>query len=101
MPSSTTMPPTNTRGCADGWPVTRAGPSTYPDLGVLLNAVEAFFAKLTRQRLKRGVFQSAVTCNSPSTASWQIPTPIQNPSSGPPTPNASSPLSNVGSKCWS
>jgi hypothetical protein len=25
-----------------------------------LNAVEGFFAKLTRQRLKRGVFQSVV-----------------------------------------
>src|SRR6478735_6072970 len=41
------------------------------------------------------------TCNSPSTASWLRPTPIPNPSSGPPTPNASSPPSNVGSKCWS
>src|SRR5262245_32643920 len=61
MPSSTTMPPTNTRGCADGWPVTRAGPSTSPrPRHPGFNAVEGFFAKLTRQRLKRGVFQSVV-----------------------------------------
>src|SRR4051812_30623283 len=61
MPSSTTMPPTNTRGCADGWPVTRAGPFHFtPTSASWLNAVEGFFAKLTRQRLKRGVFQSVV-----------------------------------------
>ena len=53
------MPPTNIRGCADGWPVTRAGPFT-PTSASWLNAVEGFFAKLTRQRLKRGVFQSVV-----------------------------------------
>ena len=29
----------------------------HPDVG-LLNAVEEFFAKLTRRRLKRGVFRS-------------------------------------------
>ena len=57
MPSSTTMPPTNTRGCADGWPVTRAGPSTSPRPRRHY-AVEGSLAKLTRQRLKRGVLQS-------------------------------------------
>ena len=43
-----------------------AGPSPALDLHFTptsaswLNAVEGFFAKLTRQRLKRGVFQSVV-----------------------------------------
>ena len=32
----------------------------HPDLSILLNAVEGFFAKLTRQRLKRGVFRSVI-----------------------------------------
>ena len=32
----------------------------HPDLSSWLNAVEGFFAKLTRQRLKRGIFQSVV-----------------------------------------
>src|ERR1700742_1498304 len=59
MPSSTTMPPTNTRGCADGWPVRWTFHFT-PTSASWLNAVEGFFAKLTRQRLKRGVFESVV-----------------------------------------
>ena len=32
----------------------------HPNLGSWLNAVEGFFAKLTRRRLKRGVFRSLV-----------------------------------------
>jgi len=32
----------------------------HPDLGSWLNAVEGSFAKLTKQRLKRGVFRSIV-----------------------------------------
>ncbi len=60
MSSSTTMPPTNTRGCGYGCPDTRASPSTSPRPRVSrANAVEGCFAKLTRQRLKRGVFQSS------------------------------------------
>ena len=54
--------------------------------------VEDFFAKLTRRRLKRGVFRSVADLQA------KKPTPIPNPSSGPPIPNASSPLSNEGSK---
>jgi transposase len=61
-----------------------------------LNAVEGFFAKLTRRRLKRGVFRSVV--KSPSTASSPKQTPIPNPSCGPPIQSASSPLSNAGNK---
>ena len=34
-----------------------------------LNAVESFFAKLTKRRLKRGVFRSIVDLQAPSTAS--------------------------------
>jgi hypothetical protein len=43
-----------------------AGPASpldvplHPDLASWLNAVEGFFAKLTRRRLKRGVFRSVV-----------------------------------------
>ena len=66
-----------------------------------LNAVEGFFAKLTRQHLKRGVFHSVVDLQLAINRFVAGPTPIPNPSSGPPTPNASSPKSNVGSKCWS
>src|SRR6195256_2932062 len=64
-----------------------------------LNAVEGFFAKLTRDGA------SSVECSGrlptfrlPSTGSLKKPTPIPNPSSGPLTPNASSPLSNEGKK---
>ena len=32
----------------------------HPDLSVLAQSVEGFFAKLTRQRLQRGVFRSVV-----------------------------------------
>jgi hypothetical protein len=30
----------------------------HADLGLLLNAVENFFSKMTRQRIRRGVFHS-------------------------------------------
>jgi hypothetical protein len=55
-----------------------------------LNAVEGFFAKLTRQRLKRGVL--SFICKSPSTASLLTQTPIPNSSYGPLTQNACAPL---------
>ena len=61
-----------------------------------LNAVEGFFAKLTRQRLKRGVFRSVVDLQAPSTATSQRPTSIPNPSCGLLTQNASSPPFNGG-----
>ena len=32
----------------------------HPNFGIWLNAVEGFFAKLTKRRLKRGVFLSVV-----------------------------------------
>jgi hypothetical protein len=63
-----------------------------------LNAVEGFFAKLTRQRLKRGVFRSVVDLQLAINRFLADTTTIPNRSCGPPTQNASSPLSNAGSK---
>jgi len=40
-----------------------------------VNAVEGFFATLTKRRLKRGVFHSSSPSRPPSTASWRRPTP--------------------------
>src|SRR5438067_2177513 len=61
-----------------------------------LNAVETLFSRLTRRRLKRGVFHSIVGLQAASTASSRKPMPIPNPSYGPLTPIASSPPSNAG-----
>src|SRR5205807_9265928 len=38
--------------------------SLHPDLGLMLNAVEGFFAKLTRQRLKRGALKGIVVLHA-------------------------------------
>ena len=64
-----------------------------------LNAVEGFFAKLSKRRLKRGVFAPLSTSRSPSTASSTRPTTTQSPSPGPPIQTKSSPPSNEGIKC--
>ena len=64
-----------------------------PTSGSWLNAVENFFSKMTRQRIRRGVFrsiadlQAAINAISPSTM------PAPNPSSGPNPPTLSSPNS--------
>ena len=50
-----------------------------------LNAVEGFFAKLTRQRLKRGVFRSVIDPQVAINRFVAETTSIPNPSSGPPT----------------
>ena len=63
-----------------------------------LNAVEGFFAKLTRSASSAACSDLSLICRSPSTASSPRQTSIPNPSSGPPTQNACSPLSNGGSK---
>jgi hypothetical protein len=60
-----------------------------------LNAVEGFLAKLTRQRLKRGVFRSIVDLQA---ASCGKPTSTPNPSPGPPIPTKSSPPSGAGTE---
>ena len=64
-----------------------------------LNAVESFFAKLTRRRLKRGVFTGIADLRLPSTASCGRPTMTPSLSSGPPTPMPSSRRSAAGNKC--
>ena len=64
-----------------------------------LNAVEGFFATLTKRRLKRGVFrsvadlQAAINRSSKSTISYRRPSP------GPPIQTKSSPQSGAGTKC--
>ncbi len=64
---------TSTQGDA-GWSGISAGPSTSRRLGCWANAVEGVFAKLTRQRLKRGVFTRSSSFRPPSTASSPKPT---------------------------
>ena len=65
-----------------------------------LNAVEGFFAILTKRRLKRGVFKGASSISRPpSTASSSIITSSQSPSSGPPILTKSSPPLRAATKC--
>jgi len=64
-----------------------------------LNAVEGFFAKLTKRRLKRGVFVSVVDLQAAITASPSN-TSRKGPSDGLPIPTKSSPLSDAGTKRW-
>ncbi len=61
-----------------------------------LNAVEGFFAKLTRRRLKRGTFPTLVSLQAASTASSSTTTGP--PSPGKPTPKTSSPPPTAGIK---
>jgi hypothetical protein len=56
-----------------------------------LNAVETFFAKLTRRRLKRGVFRSIVDLQAAINRFIEVHNHVPAPSPGPPTPGASSP----------
>jgi hypothetical protein len=52
------MPPINIPKCWLGWRVIRVGLSLHPTSTSWLNAVENFFSKMTRQRIRRGVFRS-------------------------------------------
>jgi len=63
-----------------------------------LNAVEGFFAKLTKRRLKRGIFRSVDDLKAAIDRFVAEKTPIPNPLCGPPIPTAFSQLSNEGSK---
>ena len=63
-----------------------------------LNAVESFFAKLTKQRLKRGVFRSLVELQAAINRYLADTNQTPSPSSGPPTPTKSSPPSSEGTK---
>lgn len=56
-PSSTTTPPTNIPRCKNGWPGIPLDVPLHTSAS-WFNAVEGFFAKLARRRLKRGVFRS-------------------------------------------
>src|SRR5229473_1783490 len=68
MPSSITMPPTSTpraaprrQGCVPGSPGTALDVSFHAHLSCSwANAVETFFASLTRRRLQRGAFHSLI-----------------------------------------
>ena len=64
-----------------------------------LNAVEGFFATLTKRQLKRGVFRSIVELQAAIKRflAGQMPTHV--PSVGPSAPTKSSPPSKVGTKC--
>jgi hypothetical protein len=61
------------------------------------NAVKGWFAKLTRQRLKRGVFTSITELQVAITSS-PTPTPSPSHASGPNPPTPSSPPSAAGDK---
>jgi DDE superfamily endonuclease len=61
-----------------------------------LNAVETFFASLTKRRLKRSSSAPLSTFKPPSTAISKRPTMTPSPSSGPPTQIRSSPPSTAG-----
>lgn len=63
-----------------------------------LNAVDGFFAKLSRRRLKRGAF---LPCRSTGRINRFVPEtmPTRSPSHGRPTATKSSPPSKEGTKC--
>ncbi len=63
-----------------------------------LNAVEGFFAVLTKRRLRRGSFGSLVDLQAAINRYLASTTPTPNPSSGPPSRTASSRRSGAGIK---
>jgi len=66
-----------------------------------LNAVEGFFAVLTKRRLKRGTFVGIVDLQAvPSIDTSQTTTPTQSHSDGRPTLTKSSPLQPEGTRRW-
>lgn len=65
-----------------------------------LNAVEGFFAKLSKRRLRRGVFHSSSRSRKRSTASSRRSTPTRAPSAGPKTRTGSSPPPGAGTRRW-
>ena len=101
MPSSTTTPPTSTPRSAPGSPAIRAGPSTSrPPAASWLNAVEGFFAKLARRRLKRGVFHSLVDLQEAINRFVAEANRDPSPSVWTKDPTPSSPRSAEGTKRW-
>jgi hypothetical protein len=84
-----------------GLPGIRAGRSTFtPTSCSWANAVETFFASLTRQRPQRGAFHSLVDLQAQSTATSASTTANPTPLSGPPIPTALSRRSIEGTKHW-
>ena len=71
-----------------------------PTSGSWANAVESFFATLTRRRLQRGVFHSLVDLQAAINRYLGEHNRKPNPVFGPPIPTASSKRSIVGIKCW-
>ena len=63
-----------------------------------INAVEGFFATLTKRRLKRGVFRSITDLQAAINRFLDETNRVRNPSSGKPTPSTSSQLSSAGRK---
>ena len=66
-----------------------------------LNAVEGFFAKLSRRRLKRGVFCSVMEVQAAINRFVQEHNTVRGPSYGGQIPTRSSPRVPEGSKRWS
>jgi transposase len=64
-----------------------------------LNAVESFFAKLSKRRLKRGVFHSVVDLQAAINRFLQEHNQQPKPFSWTADPDKSSPPSNAGTKC--
>ena len=64
-----------------------------------LNAVEGFFAKLSKRRLKRGVFRSIVDLQAAINRFLDETNDDPKPSPGPQIQTKSSPPSNAGTKC--
>jgi hypothetical protein len=93
------MRPTSIRRCANGWPGIPAGRSTSPrppHPGSMRSKASSPSSRAVAS--SAACSDPSLTCKSLSTALSLRQTPIPNPSSGPPTQSASSPLSNAGSK---
>ena len=74
-------------------------PYFTPTSASWLNAVEGYFAKLTRRRLKRGVFRSIVELQAAIKRFLAEITADPRPSAGPRISIKSSPQSKEGTKC--
>ena len=53
----------------NAWPRNPVDIPLHPNFGIMAQSIECFFAKLTKLRLKHGVYSSVATCKQPSIAS--------------------------------
>jgi transposase len=91
--------PTSTQKCANGWRGILAGRSTSPRPQHPGSTRSKASLPSSRASASSAAYSDpSLTCNSPSTASFQIQTQIQSPSCGPPIQSVSSQLSNAGTK---